>query len=497
MTDDATFRGLVEAAPDGIVISRNGVVLYVNAAAVRLLGYDEASELVGQPMSIFLDGPAMGAMRARLEHMRRVGAKLAPHEYPAKRRDGSVVVAEIASMFIEHEGAPAVLAFARDVTERVEMRAQLAHAERLAAIGVLAAGVAHEINNPLAYMSLSAELILQQLARRGEPQQMLDDVRAILTGTQRIARIVRELRTYARQDDEPVGRVDLAEVLASAERVVAHELKPRARVRREIGELPTVLGTDTRLEQVFVNLLLNAAHAIPDDRSDGEVGIRARAGERDVAVEVSDNGVGIPAEALPRIFEPFFTTKAAGAGTGLGLSISRDIVTSLGGELVAASEVGRGTTMRVTLPRAPERATARDASLPPRGDGTVERHRVLVIDDEKFIVDLVTEALRGKHDVVGTTDPHHALEQLVDGGPFDVIVCDLMMSSLTGMDLHASAARARPGLEGRFVFATGGPTTDRARAFLATVPNARLTKPFSVKELEECVMAVARGGRAG
>jgi PAS domain S-box-containing protein len=493
VTSEPNFRGLVEAAPDGIVISRNGVVVYVNAAATRLLGYDQASELVGQPMSIFLDAAAMAAMRTRLEHMRRVGAKLAPHEYPAKRRDGSVVIAEIASMFIEHEGAPAVLAFARDVTERVELRAQLAHAERLAAIGVLAAGVAHEINNPLAYMSLSAELLLRQLTARGDAQQTLDDLRAIVTGARRIAGIVRELRTYARQDDEPVGRVDLAAAVAAAERVVAHELKPRARLRREIGELPPVLGTATRLEQVFVNLLLNAAHAIPEERADGEISIRARASDREVTVEVIDNGAGIPAEALPRIFEPFFTTKPSGAGTGLGLSISRDIVARLGGDLVAVSEEGRGTTMRVTLPRAPDRAPPRDPSLPPLGAAPAERRRVLVIDDEPFVVELVTAALRGRHEVVGVTDAHQGLEHLLDGEPFDVVVCDLMMPSLSGMDLHASVAKARPGLEGRFVFATGGPTTDRARAFLATVPNARLMKPFSAGELEECVEGVARG----
>ncbi len=491
MNSEPNFRGLVDAAPDGVVISRNGVVLYVNASAVRLLGYENPSELVGQPMSIFLGGPEAATMRARLEHMRLTGEKLPPHEYPAKRRDGSVVVAEIASMFIEHEGAPAVLAFARDVTERVGMRAQLAHAERLAAIGVLAAGVAHEINNPLTFMSLAAEMLLRKLAAKGESPETLEDARDILIGTRRIAGIVRELRAYARQDDDPVGRVDLTDVIAAAERVVAHELKPRARIRREIDSLPAVLGTSTRLEQVLVNLLLNAAYAIDDDRTDGEIVIRAHASDRGIVVEVSDNGAGIPADVLPRVFEPFFTTKPSGAGTGLGLSISRDIVTRLGGDLVATSEVGRGTTMRVTLLRAPEFSGARDASAPPRGIAAAARRRVLVIDDEPFIVELVTQSLGDKHEVIGTTDAHHGLEQLLAGAPFDVVVCDLMMPALTGMDLHASVAHARPGLERRFIFATGGPTTDRARAFLSTVPNTRLMKPFSAIQLEECIQAVA------
>jgi CheY-like chemotaxis protein len=149
--------------------------------------------------------------------------------------------------------------------------------------------------------------------------------------------------------------------------------------------------------------------------------------------------------------------------------------------------------MRLTLLSAPGSAAARDPSLPPSEAIPSARRRVLVIDDEPFIVALVDEALRGRHDVVGTTDPHHGLERLLGDEAFDVVVCDLMMPSLTGMDLHASVAQARPGLERRFVFATGGPTTEKARVFLSTVKNARLMKPFSVKQLEDCIEETVSG----
>jgi PAS domain S-box-containing protein len=489
---DPDFRQIIEAAPDGIVISRGGVVLYVNPAAVALLGYHDASELLGRPMSIFLDEDGIGAMRRRLDEARRTGAKLTPYEYPAWRRDGSRVVAEITSMPVEHDGAPAVLAFARDVTERVQVRAQLVHAERLAAIGVLAAGIAHEINNPLTFISLSAEMLARALADHPAAKAAAD----VLAGTERISRIVSDMRVFARKEEGAVGTVALDAAVKVAQAIVAHELKPRAEVRIDLLAAPPVRGTQTRVEQVFVNLLLNAAHAIPASRTDGEVVIRARATRTDVIVDVQDNGDGIPSELLGRVFEPFFTTKPAGAGTGLGLSITRDIVRGLGGDIGVESELARGTTVRITLPRAAPGATPVAAARPHPTSGSVPR-RVLVIDDEPLIVSLVVGLLEGRHDVAGAVDPREGLERLLDDAAYDVVFCDVMMPTLTGVDVYERVARERPGLERRFVFVTGGPSTDRARAFLAAVPNRRLMKPFTPSQLEHCIDEVVADHRPG
>jgi PAS domain S-box-containing protein len=351
--DDA-FRKLVESAPDGIVISREAKILFANPAAVQLLGYGSADQLVGQPMSLFLDPAALTTMRLRLQRMKEMSERLTPSEYPAIRRDGSIITVEISSIFIEFEGAPAVLAFARDVTERSRVRAQLAHADRLASLGMMAAGVAHEINNPLGFVMLAADMLEREPAISLGSQQCRDLVRNIRTGTHRIATIVRDLRSYSKYEDEPPGSVDLAVTFESAVSITAHQVRPRARLRREHGALPPVLGVPMRLEQVFVNLLLNAAHSIADGRVDGEIVISATAREREVVVEVSDNGDGIPPELLHRIFEPFVSTKTAGEGVGLGLSICRDIVIRWGGRIEAESVCGRGTTLRVTLPLASE-----------------------------------------------------------------------------------------------------------------------------------------------
>jgi len=478
MAEDG-FRALVENAPDAIVVSREGVVLYANAAAVRLLGYDDVSELVGKPMT-FLDRRSMEVMRRRIEQMAATGERLVPREYPARRRDGSEIMAEIASTIIPFDGAPAILAYARDVTERARLRAQLAHADRLASLGMMAAGVAHEINNPLSFIGLATEM----LGRRVGPDEaaLVEQVR---TGADRIAAIVRDLRVFGRDDDEPSGPVDLGEAIAAAERLVAHELRPRGRLVKDVSGLPAVTGVARHIEQVFVNLFLNAAHAM-DDKVDGRVEVRARVTPEHVVVSVVDNGRGIPKDILDVIFEPFFTTRAVGGGTGLGLSICRDIVVRAGGDLVARSTVGEGTTMEVTLVRfAPERV---DAPVAPPAPPVEPRSstmplRVLVVDDEPLIVRSL-EKMLGRHATVVTeTVPERALELILADPEFDAVVCDVMMPGMTGPDLHERVSREKPGRAARFLFITGGTYTARTRDYLERIPNVRLSKPFDVGQL--------------
>lgn len=501
---EQAFRKLVEGAPDGIVISRDAVILYANPAAVGLLGYENASEMVGLSMGAFLDPAALTTMRMRLQRMRETGEPLTQREYSAIRRDGSTVTVEISSIFIEFEGAPAVLAFARDVTERSRLRAQLAHADRLASLGMMAAGVAHEINNPLAFVMLAADMLEREpgvLARETSSEL----VRNIRTGVRRIAAIVRDLRTFGQYEDDPASSVDLSTVFESVASITAHEVRPRARLRREHGPLPPVLGVAMRLEQVFVNLLLNAAHAIEEGRADGEIVISATARIHDVVVEITDNGHGIEPKLLPRIFEPFVTTKG-GAGVGLGLSICRDIVLRWGGKIEASSVLGSGTTLRVTLPLATSSRAAEVASML-RGNDAAEsappppssiqtrspasstrplgvRRRVLVIDDEPLTVSMTMLAFR-THDVVGETDALAGLDHILGERPFDLILCDLMMPGLTGMDIYERVARERPGVERSIVFMSGGAYTERARSFLKSLPNRLLLKPLSAAKLEE------------
>jgi signal transduction histidine kinase len=246
---------------------------------------------------------------------------------------------------------------ARDLTERKRLEAQLVMADRLASVGRLAATVGHEINNPLAFVLTNLEIALEQIgvgmpvtvARAAEIAEMLREARE---GADRVRHIVRDLKVFSRGDSEERNAVDPRRVIDSCANMAKGEIRHRARLVKRYGETPRVLANEARLGQVLLNLLVNAAHAIPEDAA-GEATItvttRTDAAGR-VVIEVRDTGSGIPDDVKKHIFEPFFTTKAG--GSGLGLSICHSIVTGMGGEITVESEVGHGTTFRVALPAA-------------------------------------------------------------------------------------------------------------------------------------------------
>jgi CheY-like chemotaxis protein len=260
-----------------------------------------------------------------------------------------------------------------------------------------------------------------------------------------------------------------------------NEIRHRARLIKAYGLVPPVLGDEARLGQVFLNLLINAAQAIPEGHAgENEICIATRRGpDQSVTIEIHDSGLGIPESVIARIFDPFFTSKPDGAGTGLGLAICDTIVRSHGGEIKASSVVGRGSTFVVTLPAAdsvpvPARR-ARDASEAPPA---IRRGKVLVIDDEPTIGAALRRILQDDHDVEVVTHARGALDLLDGGHRFDVILCDMMMPEQTGEGLHTELTRRLPDQAERMVFLTGGAFTPRAREFLERVQNPCMEKPF-------------------
>jgi PAS domain S-box-containing protein len=393
-----------------------------------------------------------------------------------------------ARLSVSAAGADDVVAVVRDITEAKRLQAQLALADRLAALGTLAAGVAHEINNPLTYVLIGIEAVFKELRRKpiDEPigerlPLMLERLQGAIEGARRVRRIVSELRSLARVDEQDQRPVDICMVLDSAASMVEGQFRHRARLVREYREgMPAILGRQDRLGQVFLNLLLNAAQAVQDaSLTERTVYLRADldAGGR-VVVEVEDSGPGIPSAELSKIFDPLFTSKPVVVGTGFGLWVSHTIVTSLGGEMTARSRVGEGTVFRVVLPAAPVRAEPRHDDRAVDDDMlSLELGRVLIIDDDRQVTASMAILFEG-NDVHVVHSGQDGLARLLAGEEYDWIFCDLMMRDLSGMDLFEQARRARPGLEQRFIFMTGGAFTVRAREFVAQVKCPCLAKPF-------------------
>ena len=256
---------------------------------------------------------------------------------------------------------------------------------------------------------------------------------------------------------------------------------------RDYHRVPPVLASDARLVQVFLNLLVNAAHAIPEGDANSNairVSVRSETSDR-VTVAVTDSGRGMPLAVRQRLFTPFFTTKPEGVGTGLGLSICQRILSGLGGDIEVDSTEGVGTTVSVTLPATTESVPDEARTTPsPQAAG---RARILVVDDEAIVQRAIKRILGKEHDVMTVSDGHEAIELIGRGPAFDVIFCDLMMPEMSGMALHAALAKRAPESAARMVFLTGGAFSEEARSFLAEVPNVKMEKPFEVRHLLDVV----------
>jgi signal transduction histidine kinase len=378
----------------------------------------------------------------------------------------------------------------RRAAERQDMESRLAFAGRMASVGTLAAGVAHELNNPLMYVLSNLHLTREEIESCDEApwlehaRQQLDEA---IHGAVRMQNIVRDLKTFSRVDDEQRGDVDLQSVLESSINICWNEIRHRATLNRDFTKTPPVDANESRLGQVFLNLLINAAQAMPErGLSANRITVRTYTDEEGWAViEVIDNGTGIEPDRMNRVFEPFFTTKNVSEGTGLGLSICRSIIRDAGGTIEAQSELDRGTTFVVRLPASTRTEIPHTTQAPPTATPGA-RACVVVIDDEPLVGRSIRRALRG-HEVQVFTSAEEAIERLCSDEPFDVVFCDLMMPEVSGMEVFARVSERCPDIASRFVFMTGGAFTPQAREFLKQTPLVCLEKPFELRQIRDLV----------
>lgn len=392
-------------------------------------------------------------------------------------------------------GLSGAVGLVEDVTEQRKAEELAARAERLASLGTLAAGVVHEVQNPLSFVTTSVDLALRQL---DDPKGVSNEgIRQSLSnareGAMRVAAIVRDLKMFAGSD---AARRDPADVVAAMEAallLVQAQLESRARVELSLSPVPPVRASEPRLVQLFANLLVNAAEAIPEGGpANHRVRIVIRPEGENVRIDIEDTGRGISPEDVERVFEPFWTNRPS--GMGLGLSTCHGIATGAGGEIfvdVEHAREGRGAKLVVRLPidREGEAAVARH-SLPPGPPAATNgvRGHVLIVDDEERLATTLKLALAHAHDVDIATRGRLAVEMLLDPNTsYDAVLCDLMLPDLSGIDVYLETTRANPDLAARFVFLTGGAFQDRARDFLQSVDNPRLDKPFDLEALERVV----------
>jgi two-component system, cell cycle sensor histidine kinase and response regulator CckA len=422
--------------------------------------------------------------------------------------DGEVPIEDSVAPIVDESGKlwGAVIVF-RDVSEQRRLEERVARSDRLASLGTLAAGIAHEINNPLTFILGNVSVVLRDLqalkdslqqvsmppANAADPAARLGQVEEALVevneGAERIQQIISDLRIFARPESGKQSG-DVTESIEWALRVVGSLVRERARVELDLKTIPPARGDGTRLGQVFLNLLINAAQAIPTGNAAGNV-IRVSTeldDEHRIIVSIADSGVGMSPEIMKRIFDPFFTTKPVGSGTGLGLSICHGIVQDLGGELAVQSAPGKGSVFRVLLPRgeATVEARAPEATKPP----SAQWGRILVVDDDALLRRALNRMLGFRHSVRLAANAREALDALAADPNFDVVLCDVMMPEVSGIELFERIRVLWPHLTPRVAFLTGAGFTPGVAHFLASVDNPTLTKPFNAHTLNEFVQTL-------
>ena len=492
-----TLHSIADAV---ITVDPQGKVMFMNLAAELMTGVS-SSDGIGRHITHVLqfvssssdgdDGVHAPTVERLLEHTLRDGRIVELVETRLKNLASGeeLMIADTAAPVIaDGQLMGAVMVF-RDITERKRLQATLLISDRMASIGLLAAGIAHEINNPLAVVMGSIDAAMQHIGaaathvetgRRDPLQQGLEDMR---TASSRIRDIVRDVGSFSRTEDPELINVDARVVMKAALRMADPTLRLRARVEAHYGPLPFIAATESRLAQVFLNLLVNASQAIPEGRLDRNcIRVSTQTSEAGAAViTIADTGSGMSKATLNRLFTPFFTTKDVGLGTGLGLSICRRIIASFAGTIEVESEVGCGTTVRVVLPasltQASSPSSAAHSSRPPRA-------RLMLVDDEPMVLRVLEQCLSSQYEVAAFGSARQALARFAVGERYDHILCDLMMPSMNGIEFYERLSHDYPDQASRMVLITGGGVTPRVQSFLDQTHTLKLDKPFTLQELQ-------------
>ena len=484
------YHAMFNASIDGLALwNADGEIVDTNPALWRMYGYADAEASTLPP------GTRMGPSY-HPAFLRAVAAGESRHlEMTERRRDGSVLELEVHAIPMHYQGQPHVLTIAHDITEKKRSAEELARQreglyqrEKLAALGSLLAGVAHELNNPLSVVVARAILLEEQ----GYPATQAAALK-IRTAAERCARIVRTFLAMARQQPPARGPVAINEVVAAVLDMTAYALRTSGvEVTLDLAKsVPPVLGDADQLHQVLLNLVINAQQALQDQPAPRRLRVAScfdPAGGR-IHVTVGDNGPGIPEDLRARVFEPYFTTKPTGIGTGVGLAVSFGIVDAHGGTLTVECPGAGGSLFTIELPAAT--ADAAGIAAGPSSEARASGRRILIVDDEADIRDTLAEILTGaRHHVVTAGSGSEALERMA-AEHYDVILTDIRMPDVDGRALYQEIERRWPERVGRVVFVTGDTLATALREFAVETGRPVIEKPFVPGEVRRIVAELA------
>jgi PAS domain S-box-containing protein len=546
-------ENLLKGFLEPVIIVEKGslAIASANDRCEEMTGYC-VHELIGETIELLAPGPdhKRGTTFSWRELLEQPGLH---EEVPILCKDGRQVSAEVSIAEIQNGDEPLCLLSIRDLTARrmlereliskhvalkeayqeldrtnqelaranAEIRAAqnwLVNLEKMATIGRFASGLAHEVNNPMAYVlanlghlseasAFVVPVIRQYLesgkggAERPRLEEIASELDSIiqetLEGGRRVAEIVRQLHSFSNVADQAARWTDVHALIDSSIMMVSSQIRHRARLERHYFEVPEILCIPNNITQVIVNLLVNAVHAIePGDPDNNMILVRTRCQSEQIVIEVQDSGCGIPQENLDRIMEPFFTTKQRGKGTGLGLAISASIVQQHCGTLEYESEVGKGTSAKLMLPvRGVLKPSTRMGEK--AASSTSNKLRILLVDDEESLLRALRRSLGRKHEVLTATSAQQAIDLLGDEGAVDLVISDLMMPDMNGLQLYETVIAKHPHLKGRIVFMSGGIFVEQIDSYIAEHALKVISKPFGQEEFDEVLAKIQEdsGGR--
>jgi PAS domain S-box-containing protein len=493
---EGKYRTLFEASADGILIAdmETRQFQYANPAMCRMLGYTE-EELRTMDVAAIHPKKDLQRVLAEFEAQARGDKILAP-DIPCLRKDGTIVYADINTVSITVDGRKCNAGFFRDITERKQAEQQALVNAKLASVGELVAGVAHEINNPLTGIIGYAQLLAD---RKDVPQSVKEDLQKIYEESQRTVRIVQNLLRFARQYKPEKSLLDINELVERTLELEAYKMRTsNVELSTKLAaDIPLMLADYNQLQQVILNIITNAQQAIAETKRKGKIAVTAEVVEDYVRVSVADNGPGISVEDMAKIFDPFFTTKPEGSGSGLGLSVCHGIITEHGGNIYAESTRGRGTTFIIELPIASgeqsvikEEKAAKKKSRRPRRKMT---NNILIVEDEPAIRDVLTRTLSARgYQVQAVSDGKAGLDKLAKNA-YDLIFTDLKMPGMSGRELYQAIKKQHPNSAEKVVFITGDVMTAKTRDFLVSTGRPYLVKPFDAKDMAGVMEKVLAG----